>query len=105
MYKVTEGLSPPFMREIFPLNKNSSSGNVTGNTRAKPQFYNTANPRKVNTGVETLRNLGPKIWELVPKNLKNASSLPIFKDNIGKFKFNNCPCRLCKEFIPNLGFI
>lgn len=82
-----------------------ASGNISANTRAHTQFYNSVNPRKVNTGVETLRNLGPKIWELVPKNMKSASSLSIFKTRISNFKFTRCPCRLCKDYIPNLGFI
>ena len=33
-------------------------------------------------GTDTINNLGLKIWELVPDELKNASSLLVFK-NLG----------------------
>ena len=37
------------------------------------------------------------------KNLH--ASLPEFKVKIKKWKCDTCPCRLCKKFQPNLGFI
>ena len=43
---------------------------------------------KVLDGSETLRILGPKIWDLIPNDIKLASSLSIFKSLIknGLFK-------------------
>ena len=29
--------------------------------------------------IETISNLGAKIWDLLPEEIKNASSLPVFK--------------------------
>ena len=77
---------------------------VTHNIVQKVVFYNASNPKKVYTGLETLRNLGPKIWDLVPHEFKSCESLSLFKDNIIKWRPCNCPCRLCKVWIPNLGF-
>ena len=45
-------------------------------------------------GTETLIYLGPKIWDLF-KQLKE----------IKKRKLDRCPYRVCKIYIPNLGFV
>ena len=49
--------------------------------------------------------LGSKIWEEIPTDIKNKDSLIEFKKEIKKWKPLNCPGRICKTFIPNLGFI
>ena len=54
---------------------------------------------------ETLRILGPKIWKQVPNNLKLVESLTIFKTGIKKWSIKSYPCRLCKNYIPNLGIL
>ena len=105
MFKVRNGLAPSFMQDIFSTNKNVAGGNISSNTRAQSQFYNYSNPKKVNTGLETLRCLGPKIWDKVPRDIRNAASLSIFTNKIRKQTFSNCPCRLCKRYVPNLGYI
>ena len=60
---------------------------------------------KVLCGNETLRILGPKIWDLIPNDIKLASSFSIFKSLIKKWAIQSCPCRLCIDYIPNLGFL
>ena len=59
MYKISNGLSTPLMKDIFPINRNPY------NLRQNSQF---SRPR-INTvyhGTESISNLGPKIWDLVP---------------------------------------
>ena len=53
----------------------------------------------------SVRYLGPKIWELVPDDMKNAQSLEDFKSKVKILKFENCPCNLCKNYIHNVGYI
>ena len=56
---------------------------LIGPYMVSPKFYNASNPKSVNNGTETLRNLGPKIWKLIPDELKNITSLPLlFKQKI-----------------------
>ena len=69
LFKVNQDLAPSFMKEIFAHNEQSR------NTRLKSIFYNPVNPKKVNTGLETLRNLGPKIWNMLPDEFKKITSL------------------------------
>ena len=56
-------------------------------------------------GSESISYLGPKIWDIVPFELKELTSLNAFKKNIKKWQPKNCPCRLCKQYMSNLGFI
>ena len=53
-------------------------------------------------GSESASYLKLKIWELIPQEIKAIVSLAGFKEN---GKPNDCPCRLCKVFISNVGFI
>ena len=65
-------------------------------------------PQKSNTslfGLELFRWLGPKIWVLIPDDLKNIKTLPSFKSRLKKFNIDNCPCKLCKDYIHGLGYI
>ena len=39
------------------------------------------------------------------KKTKNASSFDLFKKEIGKWKGEKCPCRICKTYIQHVGFI
>ena len=36
------------------------------------------NPNTVRYGTETISFLSPKIWALIPQNIKDSSSLPCF---------------------------
>ena len=56
-------------------------------------------------GTESISYLGPKIWDIVPAEMKNAISLNSFKAQIKKWLPFNCPCRLCKPYINGVGFL
>ena len=67
------------MKDVFPINRNPY------NLRQNSQF---SRPR-INTvyhGTESISNLGPKIWDLVPSNLKEISELDKFKKAIKQWK-------------------
>ena len=51
----------------------------------------------------SLRHLGPLVWQIVPTHLKTSFSLKEFKEGIKNWIPQQCPCRLCKEFVPGLG--
>ena len=85
------------MKDVFPLNTSS-----TYDIRNREIFY-TRPVRSVYHGTESY--LAPKIWELVPESIKSAESLSVFKIRIKKWKPENCPCRLCRSYIPQVGFV
>ena len=55
-------------------------------------------------GSGTLRNLASQIWNLVPKEIQNCTSLPSFKEKIRKWFPINCPCRICKTLYTKYWF-
>ena len=77
-YKFLQGLSPPLMNEIFVERNNNYS--LLGN--------NVLTRRRVNSvryGTETVSFLAPKIWDILPKDIKDSESLDIFKRQIKKW--------------------
>ena len=42
---------------------------------------------------------------MLPDDCKDIENLSIFKNKVKKWKPENCPCRLCKIYINNVGFI
>ena len=78
--------------------------NVTYNFR-KNSTIETRNIKSVYHGSETMSFLGPKIWELLPSNINVSDNRNIFKSNIKSWKRENCPYRLCRLYIADIGFI
>ena len=92
MYKVKNGLSPKILADLFTLK-----------TRGIGDFV-IPEVKTVNMGIETIRYRGPLTWELVPENIKEAESLSIFNEKIKEWKPEGCICRLCKDYIPGIGY-
>ena len=88
-YKFSQGLSP-FMNDIFEERNNSYSlrwTNVLTRRRANSMRY----------GTETVSFLAPKIWGILPKEIKDSESLDIFKIITKKWIPCECPCGLVKH--------
>ena len=49
-------------------------------------------------GKNSLRYFRPIIWYSLNADTKNFDTFSKFKEEIRKWKPDNCPCRLCKEF-------
>ena len=77
--------SPAIMGQIFPL-KDS-------------RIYSSKYILTTNYGIESLRYLCPKIWEIVPEELKRIASLNTFKIKIKLWNPQHFPCKLCKLYI------
>jgi len=96
LYKVYHGLAPKIMKLVFPIKENVKY--------ARENKFITRNVKTVSYGTETLAHIGPKIWSIVPNDFKNFS-LSIFTRKIKRWKPEKCPCRLCKTYIRDLGFV
>ena len=97
-FKESKGLAPTIFSEVF------SKRSVQYNLRHASEF-SASDVKSTFHGTESLSYLGPNIWDLVPKELKELSNLSAFKNAIKKWKPQNWPCRLCKKYIRNIGFI
>ena len=77
MFKVINHL-PPFMRNILTKNSNLVSTNVSANTRSNSTLYNynynNPSTRTRNYGLETLRCLGPKLYDMIPNERKQFTT-------------------------------
>ena len=97
MYKVKNNLCPEFIRNIFC--------DISRQTRSEVSFLKP----KVNTvykGELSLRCFGPIVWNtMVPEKLKEISDLADFKKKISTWVPGNCICRLCKDYVQNVGFV
>ena len=93
MFKAKNNLSPIMMKEIFP-DRNYSGPHLRSQVDVEVPPVNS-----VNNGQETLRFLGPKIWEMIPKSIMNSASFSVFKTKIKTWIPEKCPCRLCKDYI------
>ena len=51
MFKVFKGVAPSFMSDVFRMNHNVNSENVSANTRSDKTFYCCLNPKTVNNGL------------------------------------------------------
>ena len=99
IYKVKNGLSPEIMKEVFIFQENENY-NLRCGTHLTKRNIHTAHFE-----TDTITNLGPKLWKLVPDEIENGSSLSVFKYRIKTWTTDNFPCRLCKTFVKDLGFI
>ena len=96
LYKVAYGLSPKIMNLVFPLN--------SGVKYPGENDFMTFNVKTVSNGTETLAYLAPKIWSIVPTDMKKFS-LSKFTKKIRKWRPEKCPCRICKDYVHGLGFV
>ena len=85
MYKVKNNLCSPFLQELFSYNE-------------KTYKILRPNVRTVKMGDGSIRSFGPIVWNtMLPNKIKESPNLNIFRDRIGSWVPEGCPCRLCKN--------
>jgi len=100
VYKSLNGLICEPLEGIFYHNVNSNHYNLRNDVNVFRPFVDT-----VSFGEKSLRYFGSIVWRMVPSEIKKACSLKDFKVKIRKWRPDNCPCRLCQDFIPGVGFV
>ena len=86
------------MNETFPFR------DININLRNNTDFI-SRNVKTVRYGTESLSYLAPKIWNLLPNEMRDSSTLASFKEKIKLWVPDLCPCRLCKNYIHQVGFV
>ena len=82
----------------------SSLFEMSENTRYF-QVLSNESRRAVNDGLETICYRASLLWANLLPEYKLENSLNIFKRKIKTWKGENCPCRLCKTYVRELGHI
>ena len=98
IFKTKFDLNPTFMKEIF-IQRNIGYNLRHGNDAQLPKVRTTS------FGIETIAFLGNRLWQVLPHEIKDSSTLPIFKKQIRCWKGDKCNCRLYKAYIPQVGFL
>ena len=78
--------------------------NLTYNFR-NAETLNTSIVNFVKYGTETITSLSAKIWNILPNEYKELTSLSTFISKIKNWETDECPCRLCKTYIQRIGFL
>ena len=83
--KVCNKISQTFFWELLKRNNNG--------------YYLRSKPHFVIPQIRTVH------WNLISEEIKNITTLNIFKKEIRRWKPKNCPCRICRNYVHNLGFV
>ena len=88
IFKVKIGIAPKIMNEIFTFVKNNTYNLRSGMHLSSVKVHWTQ------YGMESIGNLGAKVWNFVPVYMKDLKALSTFKNQIKKW--------IPKELVPSL---
>ena len=94
LFKVKNNLPNRIMCDIFE----------TRNLRSQMDFVRT----RVNTssfGLNSLKYLATKIWDIVPCDIKSNGNLNAFKEKIRNWEPKGCRCKLCRQYVHGIGYV
>ena len=87
IFKTLKNMNPSYMTGIFKKRENRHSSRL--NNIEVPMV------NQVTYGKNSLRALGPKIWNTLPDHIKSSETLIIFKKSIKTWDGENCKCNFC----------
>ena len=73
--------------------------------RSESSHFTRRNVKTTYYGLSSIKHVPPQIWELAPKSFGKCKTLNEFKTTIKSWYPYHYPCRLCKTYIAQLGFI
>ena len=98
MFKVKNNIAPEIMKKLFA--PKMSPYDLHNNNLFKRSRVNS-----VWHGTESFSYLGPKMWDLVPNEIKKSKSLNDFKFKIKRWVPEGCSCTICIIYLGQVGFI
>ena len=88
MYKILNGLSPDIMQDIFEIKSNYYN-------TCSARTFSSRNIKAVRYGLQTISHMAPRIWNLIPKEMKQIPTLNEFKAKIKIWKLENIKLTSC----------
>ena len=98
LFKIKYGLAPPILDSL--LNRKA----IHYNFRNLQQFQ-SERKRTLFYGSETISYRAPQLWTILKEEFKQRNAISFFEIDLRQWICSECPCRLCKVFVPNLEFI
>ena len=99
IFKVKMNISLEIMKEMFDFSKNYAYELRCGNCLSRSDIHST------HFGIEFFANIAAKILKKMPNEIKETCSHTVFESKIKKWVPEGCPCRLCKTYVGQVGFI
>ena len=94
-FKTLMHLNPSFMSGIFKIKSS------TRYSSRNPYNLQHHRPNQVTFGSNSLRSLGPQIWNALPNEIKSTDNLNSFKQLIKQWDGPNCKCSACQNVTEN----
>ena len=100
IYKIKNNCPPPIMHHLFQFREN------TLNLRDFREIPTRNKKKASNYALETASYSAPFLRTKLPSEYKNSTSLSEFKTKIKNCKGDKiCPCRFCKVYLSNIGYV
>ena len=99
MHKLINDNGPALLNEIFM----KKDDHYIRTLRSKDFLLPQANT--VHYGHDSLKYFGPKIWGIIPNEIKSIKDAEQFKIKLKTWVPSECPCRLCKIYVNGVGYI
>ena len=96
LFKIKNGLSNDIMTQLI------CKRNSVGYSLRSQRDFPLPQVKSVNYGLKELRYFGPKIWNILPNDIKNSRTLREFSKKVKSWIPRNCPCRICESYIYRL---
>ena len=97
IFKALHGYSTVLMSELFTVTVSKY------NMRNKSKLVPIA-PHSTKYGLNSISHLAPKIWDILPGQIKSSTSLNMFKERVKVWTPEECPCSLCRPYVQHIGF-
>ena len=98
MFKLKRDIVPELIEELILQNRQRSYELRNNLDFAVPIV------KSVQKGLESLRHLRPKIWELLRLEIKETETFSQFKAKTKKWNLQIFRCCICKIYLQNVGF-
>ena len=98
MYKTVNNLPGGNLSEFFV--RNYHNYNLRSKSELTVPSINT-----VFKGQNSISYFGSIIWNSIPVELREINPFQVFKSEMKPWQPTNCPCRLCKKYVKNLGSV
>ena len=92
MVNVKNNIAPEIIKELF-------APKMSPYDRLNNNSIKSRRVTSVWHGTESVSYFGPKIWDLVPNEIKESESLNAFKFKNKRWIPERCPYRICKIYL------
>ena len=99
VFKTKMDLNPSYMQTVFKFKENQRFDLRSGDTLMRNRLKTTKH------GLQSVSHIGAKLWDSLPPTVKSAETLHDFSRLLRTLPVLKCDCRLCANFVQNVGFL